>query len=500
MIRITPAVRLSLGLVILLVSILILAQALGFLPGTEQQQLEIRKRLAETLAQQVSLAVSRNDNLLLQHLLNSSVERNPEIMSAAIRDNRGRILLQTAEHKKYWAGADAQQSTPTHIRFPIFHNGAKRADFEISFEELLSERHPFFHIPTFIVLMIFVSLSGFVGFWFYIKRALHHLDPSAVVPARVRNALNILAEGVLILDRREQVVLANTTIIEHLASTETKLFGRKASSLGWELEAHQDVTQFPWLEALATGVRQVGIRVHLKNKSEKEKIFRVNAVPILDMRGSSQGTIAVFDDITELEEKSRILEDTIKELALTQIAIEKQNKELSYLATRDPLTNCYNRRALYQYLEGKSEGGRITDGEYCCIMADIDHFKRVNDTYGHGVGDDVIKMTATTLQETVRDQDRVARFGGEEFCIILPGVDLERAFQIAERCREKIAAADCDGVKVTGSFGVTSIRLGAANTQELLQQADQALYYSKQHGRNQVTRWQQGMVATETAH
>ena len=325
---ITPAVRLSMGLVILLISILILAQSLGFLPGTERQQLEIRKRLAETLAHQVSLAVARNDNLLLQHLLDSSVERNPEILSAAIRDNRGRIVLQTKAHETYWEDADAEQSTPTHIRFPLFFNGAKRADFEISFETLLNEHHPIFGIPTFIVLVIFVSLSGFVGFWLYIKRVLHHLDPSAVVPSRVRNALNILAEGVLILDRREQVVLANTSMLEHLAASEAKLLGRKASSLGWELEAHQEVNEFPWLEALNTGVRQVSVRVLLKINDRNEKIFRVNAVPILDMRGASQGTIAVFDDITELEEKSRMLEEMIKQLAASQISIEKKNKGL----------------------------------------------------------------------------------------------------------------------------------------------------------------------------
>jgi diguanylate cyclase (GGDEF)-like protein len=269
--------------------------------------------------------------------------------------------------------------------------------------------------------------------------------------------------------------------------------------LGWKLEPHQAASEFPWLAALASGVRQVGTRLILGEGTEQQKIFRVNAVPILDPKGSSQGTIAVFDDISELEEKSRLLEEMIGKLAASQVAIERSNKELTYLATRDPLTDCLNRRALYQYLEGKSEGGRVTDSEYCCIMADIDHFKRVNDTYGHGVGDDVIKMTASTIMETVRDVDRVARFGGEEFCIILPGVSLEQAAQIAERCREKIEAKDCSGVKVTGSFGVTSIRLGAQDGNELIQQADQALYYSKQHGRNQVTRWQADMIATETA-
>jgi diguanylate cyclase (GGDEF)-like protein len=489
----TPAVRLSLGLVILTISILILAQALGLTPGAERQQLDVRKRLAETLASQVGVAIMRGDEILLQYLLESSVERNPEIESAGVRRNDGAIVVQTKLHPQHWVTAKQDVSTPTHIRFPVMINGAKRAEFEISFEPLLNDRHPIFGVPTFGLLVIFVSLSGFVGFWFYIKRALKHLDPSAVVPARVRNALNILAEGVLILDRREQIVLANTALIEHLQRTEQSVVGKKASNLGWCLDPKQEVQGYPWLTAISSGVKQTGVRILLPVDNSKDKIFLVNAVPILDAKGSSQGTIAVFEDITELETKSRLLEEMIEQLAATQVAIENKNKELTYLATRDPLTNCYNRRALYEHLDGKFDGARVSDAEFSCIMADIDFFKKVNDTYGHAAGDEVIKMAANSLREMVRDMDMVARFGGEEFCVILPGAPLEQAQLIAERCREKIEAKSTNGVKVTGSFGVTSIRMGANSASQLIQQADEALYYSKQHGRNQVTCWAPGM-------
>jgi diguanylate cyclase (GGDEF)-like protein len=135
-------------------------------------------------------------------------------------------------------------------------------------------------------------------------------------------------------------------------------------------------------------------------------------------------------------------------------------------------------------------------------MADIDFFKKVNDTYGHAAGDEVIKMAANSLREVVRDMDMVARFGGEEFCVILPGAPLEQAQLIAERCREKIAQKETNGIKVTGSFGVTSIRMGAVTANQLIQQADEALYYSKQHGRNQVTCWQPDMktIITDSQH
>lgn len=502
MLRITPAVRLSVGLVILTISLLILAQALGLAPGVERQQLDVRKRLAETLASQVSVAITRGDELLLQYLLESSVERNPEILSAAVRHNNGNLVAKTKAHEKEWAGAEANESTPTHIRFPVMINGAKRADFEISFEPLLHDRHPIFGVPTFVLLLIFISLSGFLGFWFYIKRALKHLDPSAVVPARVRNALNILAEGVLILDRREQIVLANTALLENLRRTEDNLLGKKASNLGWLVDPKSEDVQYPWIRALAEGAKQTGARVLLPLGDEGEKIFHVNAVPILDPKGQAQGTIAVFEDITELEGKNRLLEDMVQQLAASRAAIETKNKELTYLATRDPLTNCFNRRALYEHLNGKFDGARTSDAEFSCIMADIDFFKKVNDTYGHAVGDEVIKMAANSLREVVRDMDMVARFGGEEFCVILPGAPIEQAQLIAERCREKIAAQVTNGVRVTGSFGVTSIRMGASSAGQLIQQADEALYYSKQHGRNQVTRWAPGMesLIAETQH
>ena len=488
MIRITPAIRLSVGLIVLVISILLLAQALGLTSGTEKQQFEIRKQIAETLAAQINLAVSRGDDGLIRDLMSTAIERNSDMRSAAIRKTDGEVLIETNNHEEYWKGAEAKVSTPTHMRFPLIINSVTRANTEITFTTLSSETHPLFHIPTFIVLIIFVAISGFVGFWLYIRRVLKHLDPSSVVPARVRNALNILAEGVLILDKREHIVLANTSILENLKKSEQILLGKKASSLGWKLIENKNTKEFPWLTALSSNIKQVNIYLSLPT-AEQTKIFRVNAVPILDAKGSSQGTIAVFDDITELEEKRQLLEDMIKELAKSRAAIESQNKELTFLATRDPLTNCFNRRALYEFLEGKSAGSLKPNTDYACIMADIDNFKSVNDTHGHGVGDEVIKTMASTIKEVVREKDIVARIGGEEFCIILPNTSLEVARGIAERCREKIWSKTTSGVRVTASFGVTSIALGAKDSAAIMHQADEALYASKENGRNRVTSW-----------
>ena len=170
------------------------------------------------------------------------------------------------------------------------------------------------------------------------------------------------------------------------------------------------------------------------------------------------------------------------------IASKKRNEELDYLAARDPLTNCYNRRILFEVMN-RDFLDLPQIGEYCILMVDIDHFKSVNDTYGHSIGDTVLCGVAELLQANIRKSDSVARFGGEEFCIILPNTTQEQAIRIAEAIRIKVEKATFDDIPVTCSFGVTSIKFKARTPSELIEQADLALYEAKSLGRNQVALW-----------
>jgi diguanylate cyclase (GGDEF)-like protein len=166
----------------------------------------------------------------------------------------------------------------------------------------------------------------------------------------------------------------------------------------------------------------------------------------------------------------------------------KRNKELKHLVGRDPLTGCYNRRVLFDLMD--KELARLElFGEYCLIMADIDHFKLVNDTHGHITGDAVLCKVANILQNCVRQDDIVARFGGEEFCIVLPNTSKEQSMFIAETMRQQVEACSVNAIRVTCSFGVTSALFNAKVPAELIEQADIALYQSKENGRNRVTLW-----------
>ncbi|MEL0642556.1 diguanylate cyclase [Pseudoalteromonas aliena] len=168
---------------------------------------------------------------------------------------------------------------------------------------------------------------------------------------------------------------------------------------------------------------------------------------------------------------------------------KKRNRELGYLAARDPLTNCYNRRILFDFMNRDFLSLKEL-GEYSIILADIDHFKAVNDTYGHSTGDTVLCSVAAILEKNITESDIVARFGGEEFCIILPGSSKEQALNMAETIREQLESTPFEGGVVTCSFGVSSIMFGAKTPTELIDQADLALFKSKSSGRNRVTLWQ----------
>ncbi|MCC4832343.1 diguanylate cyclase [Shewanella sp. 10N.7] len=165
------------------------------------------------------------------------------------------------------------------------------------------------------------------------------------------------------------------------------------------------------------------------------------------------------------------------------------NRELDYLASRDPLTNCYNRRILYQRFNESFEQSK-TPIQYSVLLADIDSFKTINDTYGHTSGDKVLQGVAKVLMNNASEADTVARFGGEEFCILLPDSSEEEAEQIAEQMRQDIESSQFESITVTCSFGVASFSVDVECNLTLIERADMALYQSKYQGRNRVTRWE----------
>lgn len=160
------------------------------------------------------------------------------------------------------------------------------------------------------------------------------------------------------------------------------------------------------------------------------------------------------------------------------------------LATYDPLTKLYNRRAIVEYAEKEVERSKRYNHPFSIILLDIDDFKGINDTYGHTVGDIVLKMIGDIIKEETRDIDRVGRYGGEEFIILLPETKLENAGKLAERIKNRISETVFDvgdySITVTISAGISGLRTHGDTFEEMLQAADLALYQAKRRGKNQV--------------
>lgn len=170
----------------------------------------------------------------------------------------------------------------------------------------------------------------------------------------------------------------------------------------------------------------------------------------------------------------------------------EREDEVRLLSMTDPLTGVSNRRSILSHLHREQERSRQFGPGLSVLMLDMDHFKRINDTWGHPVGDRVLVEAAKVLKETIRQNDMVGRFGGEEFLIVLPGTDLEGARMLAERCRERIHSlkfemADGSTLYLTASIGLyCNADNRNISVDEMLRLADDALYLAKRNGRNQL--------------
>jgi two-component system, cell cycle response regulator len=208
------------------------------------------------------------------------------------------------------------------------------------------------------------------------------------------------------------------------------------------------------------------------------------------IRGLEQGA---SDYVTKPFEPGELVARVKVQLKIKtlQDSLKKSNLELLQLSNTDPLTHLSNRRCLMETLEKELKRAERGHSPLSLIMVDIDHFKRVNDTYGHQQGDVVLVEVAKVLMEHLRDYDMAARFGGEEFSLILPETELLPAVQVAERLRQSASQLSLppplQGLRLTISLGVATFpHAKIRNVDDLVRGADEALYQAKREGRNRV--------------
>ena len=223
-----------------------------------------------------------------------------------------------------------------------------------------------------------------------------------------------------------------------------------------------------------------------------------NGANLVTSDGMRIGTLCVLDT------KPAVLSDACKNL-LVRLArqvvalmdLRLRDREMAEalvmmqrLATEDSLTGLLNRRAFLDKLESEYERSRRFDSPLALLLLDLDHFKQINDGYGHAMGDVILRTVGEILKTRLRIIDSAGRYGGEELCVLLPGTDLEGALIVAESLRQAIASTafvhEGKSASATASFGVAMTTLAGAGASALLQSADAAMYHAKRGGRNQV--------------
>ncbi|HZX33306.1 MAG TPA: diguanylate cyclase [Rhodocyclaceae bacterium] len=229
-----------------------------------------------------------------------------------------------------------------------------------------------------------------------------------------------------------------------------------------------------------------------------DRRWAILSMELIDFDGEPC-TFAAFSDISERKAAEMAMREANEQLQLQLGEIQRLQAALQEQAIRDSLTGLFNRRYLDETLEREVARSRREGSPLSLVLMDIDHFKRINDTYGHHAGDLALKAVADLLLSDVRAEDVVCRYGGEEFLILLPGMPVASAIERAEGWCRLIAGAslDHDGVelRLTASFGVAAYPEHARIPDQLTQCADRALYQAKREGRNRVAVQQPQVVA-----
>jgi diguanylate cyclase (GGDEF)-like protein len=489
LLRLTFAITSICGLMVLLADLL-----LGAFPGRDLQVMEFRRQVAESLATQAAGLLRAEQDQVLRQTLEDTVARLPGGRSALLRRADGRVLVQAGEPAPPSAATAPDKSSLEYIMVPMVSEGQRWGRLEVGFRPPQSSAVIRWLAEPLVSTMLLVSLVGTGVIGLYLRRALQHLDPMAVIPERVQGAFDVMSEGVAVLDAKGRVLLTNKGFRELHPDAAAVGAGQPLSALPWLAKGlPTDPTMHPWATTLKSGQPVTGFALTVPDGASGSRQLLVNTMPISDGSKRVQGCLTSFNDLSELHRSNAALQAAMDELSASRDQVQRQNEELLRIATRDPLTGCLNRRAFNDGFQRLFDVASLKHLALSCLVLDIDHFKRVNDTHGHGIGDRVIQEVARKLSDSARGSDLVCRYGGEEFVLALPGMDTQAASVVAERVRQRIqaecgpAVREVHNLHVTVSIGVASLTYGHGRPSHIIDAADKALYVAKRTGRNRVS-------------
>lgn len=298
---------------------------------------------------------------------------------------------------------------------------------------------------------------------------------------RLAKSLENTDEAILMTDPSGVVTWANAAFTRITGYIAEDFLGRKPGELLQGPET--DVSTIEYMKNMLSQLEPFTTEVLNYHRDGHTYWLRISCQPDFDKNGELMGFSAIQNDITEDKKLRLDLQEKINSGKVFQ-------EQLRYLATHDELSGMANRRCFMTHAESEISRSRRHDHDLCVLLADLDHFKKVNDNHGHAAGDLVIKAFARLCEDTLRNHDLAARIGGEEFAFLLPQTDLDGGRILAERLSRALANTPViingEPLIVTASIGITVSSSKDRNAGDVLARADKALYQAKSEGRNRV--------------
>ncbi len=340
----------------------------------------------------------------------------------------------------------------------------------------------------------------------YIVHAISRNRVFDIIQIVQRDVMNTMSMGIIVMDENDMVIEVNKVVKPIIRLRVGDFFHYASFASQFSEETAKQFMAF-FEEQRKRPMERLETELCLESAFNRHVV--VQSAPILNHKKKAIGRVLTFHDVTELrmllEEtniQNELLHERNRELLIVQDELYQANRKLEHMAITDGLTGCYNRRYLLQQMEGEVAANFQHGIPFSIFIFDLDHFKKINDRFGHLCGDEVLCSTVQAVRSALRPTDVLARFGGEEFTVYLPHTNREQAEIIAESIKNAVEQSKTftgleeSVISVTISMGVVSVENIAPSRlddpksflREIMAQADAALYEAKYNGRNRIVK------------